>query len=42
AAGRAPARALQRAQAAVRGQARWQHPFYWAGFYLVERETPSE
>jgi CHAT domain-containing protein len=29
-----PATALTRAQSAVRQQARWQHPYYWAGFQL--------
>ncbi len=35
--GLAPARALQQAQAALRAQPKWAHPYHWAGFYLAAR-----
>ena len=31
------AEALRRAQAYVRGQKRWRHPYYWAGWQLWGR-----
>lgn len=33
-AGTLPAKALQRAQNQLRGDSRWQHPYYWASFKL--------
>ena len=33
-AGLPPAEALRRAQAHVRAQAKWQHPYYWAAWSL--------
>jgi CHAT domain-containing protein len=36
-AGESKAEALRRAALAVRKQARYKHPFYWAGFVLVGR-----
>lgn len=33
--GESPARALRRAQAAIRADPATQHPFYWAGFVLI-------